>query len=159
MNAGELWDMFLHDTGRSSRYRYDWCYRFGTDAVSADAILQKIMAGRKTASVSALPAYDLRGRRLPRVGDMSVILDGGGEPRCIIETTDVMAIPFSEVTAEIARRESGSATLAGWQADRAALFTADGQAAGYPFAPDMPVVIEDFRVVFRRPDDNESRKQ
>ncbi|WP_163369291.1 ASCH domain-containing protein, partial [Enterobacter hormaechei] len=52
----------------------------------------------------------------PRVGEVSVILDGRGEPACAIETTAVARMRFSEVDQAFAFEEGeDDRTLASWR--------------------------------------------
>jgi histidinol-phosphate aminotransferase len=75
-------------------------WAFGAMPQHADSLLQLVLAGIKTATASALWDYEASGDPLPEKGSLSIILDGAGHPRALIETTDVTIMPFADVDAE-----------------------------------------------------------
>ena len=72
-------------------------WAFGDSAEEADELLQLVLDGTKTATASALWDYEAEGEALPEVGSLSILLDGRGHPRALINTTDVEVVPFDEV--------------------------------------------------------------
>ncbi|MPM92276.1 hypothetical protein SDC9_139411 [bioreactor metagenome] len=86
---------------------------------------------------------------MPKRGSLSIVTDWDGNPRCVIETTAVTILPFREFTFEICSREGEDDSLESWQRAHTRFFTEDGKALGYEFSEDMPVVFEDFEVVYR----------
>lgn len=87
---------------------------------------------------------------MPRVGEVSIILDGRDSPRAVIETTAVVTVAFDEVTAEHAHAEGeGERTLAAWR-EIHERFWRDYSQSSEGFASDMLVVCERFRLVFPR---------
>lgn len=121
-------------------------WAFGATPEHADGLLALVLDGTKTATASSLADYDEPDSEpMPVVGLLSVILDGAGTPRAVLEVTGVDVVPFDEVTAEHAHAEGeGDRSLAAWR-EIHERFWRDYSAAG--FAPDMPVVCEHFRVV------------
>ena len=123
-------------------------WAFGATPEHADALLGLVLEGVKTATASALGDYETGEEQVPCVGELSIILDGAGAPRAVLETTEVVTVPFDEVTAEHARSEGeGDRTLAAWR-DIHERFWSEHSARG--FAPDMPVVCESFCLVHAR---------
>ena len=121
---------------------------FGATPEHADGLLRLVLDGVKTGTASSLWDYEDDGDPVPTVGELSIILDGAGAPRAVLETTEVVTVPFDEVTAEHARSEGeGDRTLADWR-DIHRRFWTEHSARG--FAPDMPVVCERFRLVHAR---------
>src|SRR5690606_32589544 len=91
-------------------------WAFGATPEHADGLLALVLDGTKTGTASSGWDYEFEGDPLPRVGEFSIILDGAGEPRAVIETTDVRTVPFDEVTAEHAFAEGeDDRTLASWR--------------------------------------------
>ena len=86
---------------------------------------------------------------LPKPGSLSIVTDWAGVPHCVIETTAVTILPFREVAFELCSREGEDDSLESWQRGHTRFFTEDGKALGYEFSEDMPVVFEDFEVVYR----------
>lgn len=115
----------------------------------ADELGALIRSGRKTATSSALWEYEAEGEPLPEPADMTVVLDGRGEPLCIVETTGVEVRPFHEVDEDFARREGeGDLSLRYWREVHERFFRRTLPAVGRAFTPQMPLVLEWFRVVY-----------
>ena len=124
-------------------------WSFGADPAQSDELLGLVLSGVKTATAGALWDYENDDDPLPEVGTLSILLDGAGHPRALIEATDVRVVPFDEVDEEHARLEGeGDLSLAHWRAAHERFFT---QVATDErgFQPDMPVVLERFRVVYQ----------
>jgi uncharacterized protein YhfF len=91
-------------------------FAFGFDAVDASEIAELVRSGAKTATGSLLWAYEADGEPVPQVGDHWIVEDGRGEPACVIRTTDVAILPFSEVPESYALHGGeGDRTLATWR--------------------------------------------
>lgn len=124
-------------------------WAFGADADQADALLALVLDGTKTATAGALWDYETDGEQVPEVGSLSILLDGSGRPRALIECTDSSVVPFDEVDAEHAFLEGeGDRSLEFWREVHKKFFI-DVATHGNGFQPDMPVVLERFRVVFQ----------
>ncbi|CAA9414477.1 MAG: hypothetical protein AVDCRST_MAG22-2125 [uncultured Rubrobacteraceae bacterium] len=64
----------------------------------------------------ALWEFEAGGEPVARPGERSIILDGRGEPLCVVETTEVEVRRFDEVDEEFARDEGeGDLSLAYWR--------------------------------------------
>ena len=124
-------------------------WAFGADAEQADALLELVLDGTKTATAGALWDYESDEAPLPVVGSLSIIVDGRGHPRALIETTAVEVRPFDEVDAEHARLEGeGDLSLEQWREAHRAFF-AEVATHDRPISDDMPVVLERFKVVYQ----------
>lgn len=125
-------------------------WAFGATPPQADDLLSLVLEGVKTGTASSLWDYEATGDPLPAVGELSILLDGRGEPRAVIETTDVRIIAFDAVTAEHAHAEGeGDRTLDHWRAVHERFWREHSENAR-GFAPDMPVVCELFRLIHPR---------
>ena len=145
MTEQALWQAYTEKNGPSDGTYEAWA--FGTDA---DHLAHLVAIGEKTATSSAYPLYELEGEPLPEVGEYSVILDARGEAVCIVRTTKVSVVPFCEITAEHARCEGeGDKSLRYFREVHEAFFTECMREAGLTFTVDMPVVCEEFEVVYR----------
>ena len=123
-------------------------WAFGATPEQADELLGLVLAGEKTATAGALWDYEAEGEPLPQVGGMSIVLDGGGHPRALIATTAVAVVPFDEVDAEHAAAEGeDDRTLASWRRIHEEFFTRHAEHER-GFHPDMPVVLERFRLLY-----------
>ena len=91
-------------------------FGFGGEGEIADELAALTLAGKKRATASLPVEYTSLGEALPRAGDLSIILDGQGNPVAIIERLSVRLVPFQDVTAEFAAREGeGDGTLTYWR--------------------------------------------
>jgi len=160
--VGDFWQAFcaarpdLADTDTSYS-----AWHFCDNPADADQLADLVAAGRKRATAGALWSYEAEDEPLPEVGDLSVITDWSGAPRCVIRTTEVEVVPFGEVTAEFAATEGeGDSSLGYWRAVHERAFTRELAELNRAFDPAMPVVCERFEVVFdieSRPGDGPRR--
>jgi uncharacterized protein YhfF len=119
-------------------------FAFGDGPALADELLDLVIAGRKTATCMT-PDDPNR----PRVGQRWVVLDGRGEPACVIETTELSERRFEDVDAAFARDEGeGDGTLETWRRNHRIYFGRLGK-----FEDGMTLLCERFRLVevLRRP--------
>ena len=124
-------------------------FAFGLDAETADELAALVLAGRKRATTSLLAEYEAEGQPPPSAGDRSVILDGAGDPVCVIETTRVDVRRFDDVDAEFAWVEGeGDRSLGHWREVHREALGATCDALGVAFTPELAVVCERFEVVW-----------
>lgn len=122
-------------------------WSFGADPVQADELLGLVLAGKKTATASALWDYEAEGDQLPTSGELSIILDGRGEPKALIRTVSVRVVPFDEVDEQHAHAEGeGDRSLGHWR-DVHRRFFSEHRSHEREFSDDMPVVLEQFEVL------------
>jgi uncharacterized protein YhfF len=119
----------------------------GGSPEQADELLDLVLAGAKSATSSALWAYEAESEPLPAVGDLSVVCDATGYPKALIRTTHVSVMPFDDVPASHAYAEGGGdRSLEYWRREHEAFFRAS-MPAGLEFEPTMPVVLEHCEVL------------
>lgn len=136
---------YLGVNARESLVPPDWS--FGATPEVADQLLARVLAGTKTATSSPLRDYGASTGTVPAEGDLSIITDGAGRPRALIQTTSVRTVPFSEVDAEhAAAAGEDDPSLEHWREIHRNLFRESADDAGVP--EDLPVVLEEFRVVY-----------
>ena len=129
--------------------RFYEAFQFGDSAALADELGQLVLSGTKRATTGSVWSFEASGKRPPRPGDLSVVLDGQGAPLCIIETARVDVMPFDEVSAEFAAVEGeGDGSLAFWRQAHIAYFTRECQREGRTFSGGMAVACERFSVVW-----------
>lgn len=122
-------------------------WAFGATPAHADELLELVLAGIKTGTASSIWDYEATGDPLPEVGELSIILDGAGAPRAVLETTSLQTVPFDQVSAEHAHAEGeGDRTLAYWR-EVHERFWREYSEDPRGFAPDMPVLCERFRLI------------
>lgn len=122
-------------------------WSFGATPEDADELLQLVLAGTKTATSSAVRDYETGEEEVPDEGDLSIITDGAGRPRALIQTTSVRTVPFGEVDAAHAAAEGeGDLSVEHWRTVHRRFFEQSG--GGTPVTDDLPVILEEFRVVY-----------
>lgn len=125
-------------------------YHFCADQSSADRCAELVLMGEKRATASLLWSYQAEEEQIPEVGQISVITNWAGEPQCVIEVTAVSVLPFGEVPAEFAREEGeGDKTLDFWRKVHWEAFSRECGEIGCEPLPEMPVVLERFKVLYR----------
>ena len=138
----EFWRSFVSATGIGGTYT---AWGFGNDAEMADSLGRLVRDGPKRATTSLLSTYEDDDEPLPKVGDLSVVLGGGGEPICVIRTVSVEVRPFGQVEEGFAWTEGeGDRNLEYWRAEHVRFFESEGR----PVDDDTPVVLETFELLW-----------
>jgi uncharacterized protein YhfF len=148
-----FWDNFLRsriDPSAAAKLLYE-SFRIGDTKESADEGAQLILTGAKTATSSLLWEYEQLGKPLPRVGSLSILENGQGEPVCIVETVWLEVLPFEKIDANFAADygEWGS-TLPAWQENNWRYNSKLCEQLGRVPTLQMLLVCERFRVVYAR---------
>ena len=110
-------------------------------------LLDLVLAGRKRATSSSLLSYRMEGEEIPKAGDLSVITDWDGVPRCVVMTTAVRVMRYGDITFDIAKLEGEDDSLESWRRNHERFFRAEGEELGYTFSEDLKVVFEEFEVI------------
>lgn len=143
-----FWENFLLKTNRDKDIKYIDSFHFELTERWANELLRLVLIGQKQATSSSLLAYQIGGDRIPQVGDLSIVTDWEVIPKCVIETTNVMIIPFKEITFDICKLEWEDDNLEYWREGHINFFSREGKELGYTFTEDMPVIFENFKMVF-----------
>ncbi len=151
MTVEEYWREYKRKSGeKAETYK---AFYFCDNPGDAEELSRLVTEGIKRATASNLWVYEHEGEQLPKSGELSVVTDYYGEPKCIIKTTHVDIVPFGSVTAEFAAAEGeGDLSLEFWRAAHARVFTKECKSIGRTFDYDCPVVCEKFTVVYIGPD-------
>jgi uncharacterized protein YhfF len=136
-----FWRRFVATTGIDGPYT---AWGFGSTPEIATELGLLVRDGPKRATASLRSAYD-GGEPLPAAGDLGVILDGEGEPLCVVRTTAVEVRAFGDVDEEFAWTEGeGDRSLAYWRAAHVRFF-ADGDVR---VDDATPLVLERFELLW-----------
>ena len=120
------------------QYRSLRSFAFGDGPDLADELLDLVIRGVKTATGST---EDEPNTSTP--GERWIVLDGRGQPRCVIESTEIAYRRFGEVDAAFAYEEGeGDRSLAYWREAHRNYFGRQGR-----FRDDMMLMCERFRLV------------
>lgn len=149
-NVAAFWNDFVESVDGIDDARFYEAFCFGDSEALAAELAALVLSGTKLATAGLLTSFTDAGKRLPTLGDLSVVTNWAGAPLCIIETRSVEVVPFAQVTAEFAATEGeGDGSLAFWREAHHAFFTRECATAGCAFTEDMLVVCERFRVVYQ----------
>ena len=123
---------------------------FGDSPQMADELGALVLAGTKQATASSIWVYEDSDEPEPYPGQISMILNGAGEPMCIIQTTDLTVKAFNEVDEEFAATEGeGDKSLRYWREAHTRFFTRECESLpGRTFDETMPVLCERFKVIY-----------
>ena len=137
-----FWRSFVEATGIDGPYT---AWAFGNDPEMADELGLLVRDGPKRATTSLLSWYEDDDEPMPKVGDLGMVLDGRGDPFCVIRTTEVEVRAFGLVDEVFARVEGeGDGSLRHWREAHIRFFASEGR----PVHDDTPVVLETFELLW-----------
>jgi len=145
-----FWRSFVEASGIDGPYS---AWAFGNTAEMADELGLLVRDGPKRATASLLSWYEGPDadddEAMPVAGALSVVLDGRGEPLCVIRSVTVEVRPFGEVDEAFAWVEGeGDRSLAYWRDAHISFFASEGR----PVEEDTPVVLDIFEQLWPNPD-------
>ena len=136
-----FWARFVAATGTDGPYT---AWAFGSGEAMGTELGLLVRDGPKRATASLRSWYGDE-EPMPEAGDLSVILDGAGEPLCVIRITGVEVRRFGDVDEEFAWVEGeGDRSLAYWRDAHLRFFAGEGR----PADEDTEVVLERFELLW-----------
>jgi uncharacterized protein YhfF len=150
------WDSYLRSLPVDAQVPTEYfdASAFGAEGehALADELAELVVQGIKTATSSVLSYYQEGNHPLEQVGDRCIVLTSTGQPRCIIEMSEIRILPFNEVDeAFAADYGEGERTLQWWKEHLGAYYARECAARGWTFSAEMPLVCKRFRVIFHCP--------
>ena len=143
-----FWERFKKEVNEP-KATYTSHFHFELTEALAQYLLELVLKGQKRATASSLYAFQIEDEPLPKQGDYHIVTDFHGSPHCVIRTTQVTILPYNEITYDICKREGEDDTLESWQKGHQRFYEEEGKQLGYCFTETMPVVFEDFEVVYQ----------
>jgi uncharacterized protein YhfF len=123
---------------------------WGDSSEMADELGGLIAQGIKTGTCSALWEWEAEGNPVPQKGMITVVLDGRGQPLCIVETAEVTVRKYNEVDPDFARAEGeGDLSLEYWREAHRNFFSRVLPKIRREFSEEMPLVCERFRLIYK----------
>lgn len=148
----DFWDEFRGTLSHDVSERFYEAFHFDDNERDANELVELVLAGTKRATAALRWSFDAEGKPLPRPGAFSIVTNWHGAPHCIIETTQVSVVPYDAVTERFAATEGeGDKSLRHWREVHWAYFGRECARLGQTPSPKMPVVCEEFRVVYPVP--------
>ncbi|MEN8112742.1 MAG: ASCH domain-containing protein [Actinomycetota bacterium] len=142
-----FWAEFAAETGIDGPYE---AWAFGDESLSemATELALLVRDGPKRATAGLAAGYEAENEPLPKAGDLSVVLDGQGEPVCVIRTTQVEIRRFGDVDEAFAWDEGeGDRTLAWWRQAHVKFF----EQFGIRIDEDTLMALERFELLWSPP--------
>jgi uncharacterized protein YhfF len=148
----QFWDTYcsqVRNAGHPLPDRYESWY-FCNNEESANHLARLVYDGTKQATASLVWSYEAEGESIPQPGGLSIITLWDGTPVCIIETTQIRILPFGQVPESFAYEEGeGDRSLRYWREVHTQFFSEECKAIGRELSAEMPVICENFKVVYR----------
>ena len=145
--SGEYRTMLEKNELKAGRTIPAW--HFCDNQTDADECAELVLSGKKRASAPSLWELALNNEKIPEVGDINLVTNWEGIAQCIIRTVAVDIVPFNRVTPKHAALEGeGDGTLTYWRKVHQKYYERILEGSEYEFQKDMPVVCEQFKVVF-----------
>lgn len=146
-----FWEEYLRSLPEQDRdRRFFESFAFGTTPESSNHLAELVMQGVKTATSELL--WSREGQALWAVGDESIVVDGQGNPVCVLRTAELRVVPFAEVDAGFVRDYGeGERTLEWWRTEIWDHYRKECEALGRTPSEDMPLICERFEIVYPRP--------
>ncbi len=145
----EYWNKFLSETGRSPDDKCAGDIGFEAKGFVGDELLTLVLAGKKTALFSSYSTFAIDNEPLPVSGELYLVLDRAGQPQCVIEFENIQILPYNEVTWEMAKLEGEDENLDAWKERQQEYLEEEGNILGFDFSPDIKLVFQEFKVVYR----------
>ena len=146
-----FWQSFLgsEESPENAKDLFLESFQIGSTPAQADQGASLILSGKKTATSSLLWEYDQSGKPKPSTGALSVVEDGECNAVCVVETTWVQVIPFSEVDESFARDYGETdGTIKNWYEEFEDYYWKVCESMNRELTDDAPLVCERFRVIF-----------
>ncbi len=123
--------------------------QFADTPEAATKVGKLVRDGVKTTTSSLVWGLEHSGSPLPNVGKIELIVDGQGDPLCLIELIDVEIKPFNAVDEQFAfEYGEGDRTLTFWLRDNWEFLARECVAIGRTPSETMPLVFQRFRVLY-----------
>lgn len=145
----EFWEKFLKDNNLPDSTPFGGELSYANDDEDLAPILSLILCGKKTANFSALAGYHIDNEPLPHKSQYYVLNNWQGDHMAVIKTIDVQVVPFEEITWDMAQKEGADENLSEFRQRYTEFFNEDSDIVGYDFSPSMPVIYEEFKVIWK----------
>lgn len=142
-----LWQAYLKTLPRNHSHRFNLlpdAWSFGDSPQMADQLGKLVLNGIKTATCSRYLGENI----LDEAG-LSIILDGDGNPICIIETYEITIRRYRDIDEEFATAEGeGDLSLEYWRKAHWDFFSREAEQEDYEVSENMLLSCERFRLLY-----------
>lgn len=144
----DFWGAFLEQTGRPETTVMTDVTYFGGSEEESVTVLEQLLSGEKTAVGHCIPAYLAAKRRMPRIGDYTMVTDFYGNPCCILLTSDVTIAPMPEIPENLRRRECPELTPEQWLTRKQKESRDLAGRLKFHYNEEIPLLMETVEMVF-----------
>lgn len=124
-------------------------WHFCDNQEDAEECAELVLRSKKRATSPSVWELEIQGLDIPQKGDLNIVTDWIGSPQCIIQTKDVELLKFREITSKHAVLEGeGDGSLAYWRRTHWDYYKRVFDGTRYEVDEDMPIVFEQFEVVY-----------
>jgi uncharacterized protein YhfF len=153
MNKNELAEKFWRDFClENSEVDENTPYQvwfFGNSQEMSVKLANYVIYGSKRATASLVKVNELIPENAPIEDGYSVVTDFEGNPKCVLQTTEIREIPFLEVDFQFAKDEGeGDENIEDWRKGHRDYFTKECKDLGFEFDETMLVCCERFRLLY-----------
>lgn len=145
---GDFWQVFLEETGTPEQTVLNEYTYFGHSEEESVTVLEQLLSGEKTAVSHCIPDYLAQKRRMPRIGDYTMVTDFYGNPCCILHTTQVTIAPMPKIPTELMVRECPGINREAWLAQKQAEYQSLAERGGFHYHGEIPVLMESVELVY-----------
>lgn len=145
----EYWNKFLQEKGLPPETRCAGDLTFEAKGFVQDELTTLVVTGHKTAFFSSYATFAIDQEPLPVSGELYIVVNRAGKPVCVIELESVTVLPFNEVTWEMASKEGEDEDLEAWRKKQTEYLEDEGAVLGFDFSPDIKVVYQSFKVIYK----------
>lgn len=148
-NLDEYWQKFISQNNLPPETKCAGDLFFEAKGFVGDELTALVLSGQKTAFFSSYAAFAIDNEPLPVSGELYIVQDRAHNPVCVIELEGVNIIPFNEVTWEMAQKEGEDENQQAWREKHQEYLEDEGAVLGFEFAPDIKLVFQTFKVVYK----------
>lgn len=148
MTVDEYWQKYLKESGKKATLKYNGEYQLGENSETIIQNTALVLAGRKTLNCSSVYSFDIDMIPLPKPHDYYVVTDVNDNPVCIVQNKNISVMAFKDVTWDIAQKEGEYSNIEQWRQAHIEFFEDEAALMGYEFSEDMPLLFEEFEVVY-----------
>ena len=145
----QFWAEFLEENPQIDRSMPYQVWYFSNTSESASELAGLVLIGRKTATASLKAVNEIEPEKAPIDGGYSMVTNFGGEPVCVVRTTEIRHLTFNEVDAQFASDEGeGDQSLEYWRRVHWDYFSLEASQYGLEFDESSIVCCERFRLLY-----------
>lgn len=124
-------------------------WHFCDNRQDANLLASLVKKGIKTGTSGLVKSYEFEQIPLPKVGDITIILDWDRVPSCVVENIRVLVLRFCDMSEDLAFLEGeGDRSLEYWKREHREFFQREAKEYKFKFDEKMMVVFEEFKVVY-----------